>query len=124
MMRLAYRQQLNNSDWLFLFSSENLNNVVQRWRYLKQYDDYRRKQVQLIVDTQASLQSKIAQLNERKIEKEELLIAAQEQKNLLGGELKEKNNLLGMLKSSEVRLARELDTQQQRREQLDKAIEK
>lgn len=124
MMRLAYRQQLNNSDWLFLFSSESLNDVVQRWRYLKQYDDYRKKQVQLIVETQRTLQIKITQLNQRKVEKEQLLITAQEQKNLLGGELKEKNNLLGKLKSSETRLARELDTQQQRREQLDKVIEK
>lgn len=124
MVRLAYRQQLSNSDWMFLLSSESLNDVVQRWRYLKQYEEYRKKQVQLILDTKRTLETKIVQLNKNKSDKQKLLLDAQRHRSLLNGELKEKNVLLGKLKTSETKLVRELDTQQQRRAQLDKVIER
>ncbi|MEM9887170.1 MAG: peptidoglycan DD-metalloendopeptidase family protein [Bacteroidota bacterium] len=122
MLRTAYRQKMNNSRWLFLLSSNNLNNAVQRWRYLKQYDDYRKKQATLILETRSVLELKVEQLGTQKAEKEALIESTNRQKNLLREELTRKNALLGQLKASEAQLASNLEDQQKRRNQLESAI--
>jgi len=52
MLRMAYRQKLNKSYLLFIFSSGSFNEAFRRWQYLKQYDGYRQKQAKLILETQ------------------------------------------------------------------------
>ncbi|MEM9849713.1 MAG: peptidoglycan DD-metalloendopeptidase family protein [Bacteroidota bacterium] len=122
MLRTAYRQKMNNSRWIFLLSSNNLNNAVQRWRYLKQYDDYRKKQAALILETKSVLELKVQQLEQQKAEKQDLISSTDRQRNLLGRELTQKNDLLGKLKASEAKLANNLEDQQRQKSQLDNAI--
>ncbi|MEL6944889.1 MAG: peptidoglycan DD-metalloendopeptidase family protein, partial [Bacteroidota bacterium] len=124
MLRTAYRQKINNSRWIFLLSSNSVNNAVQRWRYLKQYDDYRKKQAGLIIETKKTLEIKINQLETKKKEKEALINSTNRQNGLLDKELGEKNRLLSQIKSSEAKLLLSLEAQQRQKDNLDKAIER
>lgn len=121
--RSAYRHRMNNSNLLFLFSAQNINSALQRWRYLQQYDTYRKKQARLILETQAMLTDKLRWLEERRLEKEELLAKAQEQSSLLEKELTDKDQLLRTLKSEEGRLNSDLKKQQDEQRKLNAAIE-
>lgn len=122
MLQAAYRQQLTNSRWFFILSSENFNQASQRWRYLKQYDDYRQKQVRLILETQTMLESKVTQLEKDKVEKELLYKKEREQRTKIYSELNAKNELLGRLKTNESQLINSLEAQEQRNQQLSAAI--
>lgn len=123
MIRTAYRHKMSSSSILFIFSANNLNDAFKRWQYIKRYDKYRKKQAQLILETQATLQSKTDQLEQRKKEKEKLLVSAQQQQQLLSVELKDKDEILKTLKDDESRLALELSQQQDAHSKLNDAIE-
>jgi septal ring factor EnvC (AmiA/AmiB activator) len=122
MLRTAYRQKVNSSRWLFLLSSESMNTAVQRWRYLKQYDAYRRKQAGLIQETRGSLEIKLTQLADQRTQKETLIHSTQQQRNLLARELTQKNEMLGKLKSRESALATRLEQQEASMTVLNEAI--
>lgn len=124
MLRHAYRQKLNDSRWLFFFSAQSFNDAAQRWRYLKQYDEYRKKQERLIYQTKKTLENKVNQLQKNRLEKEKLIEENKQQQALLNKELKDKNILLSKLKSHETKLAQSLETAEKKRKELDAAIER
>ncbi|MEN0005762.1 MAG: peptidoglycan DD-metalloendopeptidase family protein [Bacteroidota bacterium] len=124
MLRLAYRHQRNNSMLLFLFAADNFNDFLRRWQYIRQYGKFRNKQADLILETNETLEKKVAQLEAKKLEKQELLAKQEQQKQLLDKELNDKNSLLSTLKTSESKLVAELDEQQKAHQRLNSAIEK
>lgn len=123
MLRTAYRQKLNNSTLLFLFSANNVNDMYRRYRYLKQYNDYRKKQATLIAETLKTLERKTVELEQRLAEKQELLASTKKQSKLLSKEMNAKNELLSTLKKDEKRLKKDLQKQRKKHEKLNKAIE-
>ena len=123
MLRTAFRHKQNQSFIFFLFSANNINDVFKRWRYIRQYDQFRKRQAHLIVETQKTLQKKLIQLEEKKVEKEVLLTAEQKQKEFLSQELNDKNMILQALKADEKRLSGALADQQKAHQKLNDAIE-
>lgn len=123
MLRMAFRQQYNQSTFVFLFSASNLNQLFLRWQYLRQYNRYRKKQAKLITETQKMLADKARQLENRQREKMSLLAIQESQKTLMDRELQDKDHLVKNLKKSESRLASELDKQQRIHQKLNDAIE-
>ena len=123
MLRMAYRQKLNKSHLLFIFSSGSFNEAFRRWQYLKQYDKYRQKQAKLILETQNTLNSKVVSLEERKAEKQELLESEERQAALLRIERVAKDELLAKLQGDESRLTGDLRAKEKAREKLNVAIE-
>ncbi len=123
MLRVAYRHRTGNSLLMFLFASDNFNQAFQRWQYIRQYHRYREKQAKLIAETQKMLSDKAALLENRKKEKENLLVSQQSQTLLLDRELQDKNRLLKNLDKDESRLAAELNRQQQAHNRLNESIE-
>jgi septal ring factor EnvC (AmiA/AmiB activator) len=124
LLRQAYRRKKNSSDLGFIFSAESVNQGFQRWQYLKQYDEYRKKQAQLILETKETLTIKSIQLQETKIEKEGLIGSVERQANILSAELGDKSKLLRNLRKDEKRLKSELRKKRTDHEGLNKAIEK
>ena len=124
LLRQAYRRKKNSSDLGFIFSSESINQGFQRWQYLKQYDEYRKKQAQLILETKKTLTIKKTHLQETKIEKEGLIVSVERQANILSAELGDKSKLLRNLRKDEKRLKSELRKKRTDHEGLNKAIEK
>ncbi len=123
MARQAYRQKTNNSKLLFIFSAKEFNQAFKRWQYIKQYDRFRQKQAELIVQTKETLSSKINALGKQRQEKELLIVEAEEQANKLLIEKENKNNILKSLKKDEKRIRADLTGKQRSHNQLNDAIE-
>lgn len=123
MLRAAYRQRANQSQLIFLFSANSINQVFRRWQYLRQYNRYRQKQAKLILETQTTLKAKAEQLTLRQQEKKVLLSSEKSQQLLLDRELDDKNKLVRSLKRNESRLSAELERQQRAHQKLNGAIE-
>lgn len=123
MLRSAYRHKMHNSSLAFLFSASSINEAFKRWRLLKQYDSYRKKQADLIQATQNTMLAKINQLEKRKEEKEDLLVSQESQKQLLNKELSDKDVILNNLKADESRVAKDLNKQEIAHQELNDAIE-
>lgn len=112
LLRHAYRQRLTKSRPLFLLSAQSFNELFRRWQYLKQYDQFRRRQLALITETQQQLQQKIQTLEQRRVDKSNLLASYKTQSEILSLDLEAKDRLLHDLKSDEQR-ARQLLRQKQ-----------
>ncbi|MEM9836025.1 MAG: peptidoglycan DD-metalloendopeptidase family protein [Bacteroidota bacterium] len=122
-LRSAYRNQ-RTSGWLaFVFSASNFNDAFRRIQYIRQYQDYRRRQGRLIHETQAAISLKTTDLAEQKSEKERLLLAAQEQGNELEKALASQTTLVDDLTGTEKRLLVKIQQQQREQRALDKSIE-
>ncbi len=123
MARHAFRMKKNSNILYFIFSAGNFNEMIKRWRYLKRYDQYRKKQARLIISTQQSLESKITSLERKKDDKLVLIEKEETQKGLLEKELNTKEKLLSDLKRDEKRLKKELTKQKKAHTRLNNAIE-
>lgn len=124
MLRIAYRHRLSGSFLTFLFSAENFNDAFRRWQYLQQYNRYRRRQAQLIIETQERLEARASQLEEEKQEKEQLLLTAEQQQKLLSRELGTMDTLIASLKKDESQVATLLKEQEKDHQRLNDMIEK
>ena len=122
-IRSVYRQKMTQSTLLFLLSASDFNEVFRRWNYIRQYDAYRQKQANLIADTQAMLIKKLDFLQNKKEQKQYLILEQASQNEMLQTELQSRNSLYQLLRKDEKRLQSELQSHIASRNKLDKAIE-
>lgn len=123
-LRATYRNKITNG-WLgFLISADGLNDAFRRYNYLRQYQRYRRNQGRLIVATQESMRSRTIELEIQRIEKEELIAAANEQGEALESALATQVGLVDELSGAEKQLFARVKQQQREQAALDAAIEK
>jgi septal ring factor EnvC (AmiA/AmiB activator) len=112
MARAALREGFLNDRLAFLITSESFSEALARTRYLRQYDENRGRQLELIQLTREVLQNKVDKLDDIRAEKEKLL----------GAELTQQNILEESLANDEDRLRKELKEQTRDKNQLDRAI--
>jgi len=107
---------------MFLFASESFNNFVMRLRYLRQYSEARKKQVEQITNVSTSLEQKINVLTSKKQQKQSLLNKQlNENKNLLNLR-NEQNTVITQLSRQEQDLQQEVERRQQAIRKLDNLI--
>lgn len=123
LLQMAYRRKVMKSDLLFLFSAQSFNDAFKRWQYIKQYDKYRRKQAERILETQQSLERKKVQQEKRKEDKETLLGSEKKHLRKLEQELRTKDKLLKELKTNESSLRKKISKKKDEHESLNVAIE-
>ncbi|MEL6656599.1 MAG: peptidoglycan DD-metalloendopeptidase family protein [Bacteroidota bacterium] len=124
LVRAAYRARLQHSWLTFILSSKSFNEAFRRWQYLRQYQRFRSRQAKLIVATQASLASKLSQLERDREDKAILLVTEQNQQTSLGREKNAQDQLLNRLKKNEATILAEIKEQEAAKEELNQAIEK
>ena len=122
MMQQALRTKLNHNTTLFILSASGVNDAFRRWIYLKEYNDYRMRQAEMIVRTQKVIENKIARLNLRKDDKSLLLADLEDQYLSLNDELEDKNKLKNDLENDLKSLSKKLKDQQRSRDKLNAAI--
>ncbi len=122
-VRSAFRRKTLSNPILYLLSAENLNQAFRRWLFLRKYDERRREQAESIRFTQEMLSKKTSNLEETRLDKENLLISIQGQKATLTGELTEKDEMLKDLGKDEARLKSDLEKKKADHEALNNAIE-
>ncbi len=86
----AYKHRSKEGQWMYIFAAKNYNEAVKRKKYLIKIAELQRKQKQIIVQHQRLIsnektelekekQSKISIAEQKKIEKEDLLVDKKEQ---------------------------------------------
>ena len=122
-LRAAYRRKSLSNPLLYIFSAESLNQAFLRWLFLRKYDRFRKQQAEAIEFTRNILAKRSQELEQTRLEKENLLVSLQGQKVTLSTESAEKNQLLQFLEKDEGRLKQDLQKKQTAHEALNQAIE-
>lgn len=122
-VRKAFYQQLNHNEIDFLLSSDDFNQLSQRFFYIKKIDQFKTRQVELIKGTILALKNKINRLELKIEQKEQTLDNLQEQKEVLAEKLDIEEGKLTHLSREEFRLRNDLKIQKRQAERLDGIIE-
>lgn len=124
MLRYARRNGNKNNQLLYLLSSEDFNQAYKRFIYLKQYANYRKKQVELINAVKRILDSKVVQLERQKNTKNELLRGKENESELLVQKKLDQNRYHAQLQKKQRELKKKLNKQRRVEEKLEREIER
>ncbi|MBB6613082.1 peptidoglycan DD-metalloendopeptidase family protein [Pontibacter sp. Tf4] len=122
MVYAASKTASNYNKLMFLFASDSFNQLVMRLRYLQQYSEARKKQVEQINKVQAALTGQLTILEQKKREKKNLLtIQLTETKNLQSLKTQQ-DSVIQRLSKKEQTLQQEVAKRQQAVKKLDNLI--
>lgn len=124
LLRKAYRQQQSNQQFMFLFSALDFNDFVQRWRFLKQYHSFKKRQVDLIRKTQVAFEKQNKRLTELQTEKTEVIGHVKDEAKKLGVAIQQKERTVKQLSEKERILKVKLTKHEKARAALNSDIEK
>jgi peptidoglycan hydrolase CwlO-like protein len=124
MIRQRYKMRNSRSGLLFVLSSEDFDQAMKRITYLKQYADYRERQVAEIKARQAELEERIGELEARKQDQAKLKDNKQEERQRLVGEKQEQEEVVNDLKDREKEIRKEIKAKQGEANKLEKEIQR
>src|SRR5665648_35155 len=124
MIRYAQRNQTNYSTVLFILSSNSFNQAYKRMMYLRQYNEYRKKQAELIQWIRDLIQVKVKVLVQQRSEKEILIQDKKREADQLSKEKKEQQKYLTSLQQKQKGFEKKLREQQQIESQLSREIQR
>lgn len=120
----SYRHRNRYSSLMFILAAKDFNQALRRIKYISQYNDYLRKQVNLINEKQTVLKSSRENLLVEKESKKQLVNDQQKEKKKLEQEQKNKNRMVAQLKTQERNLRSKMQQQQKKVNQLNAQIKK
>jgi murein hydrolase activator len=123
-VRNAFRRKTLSNPLLYILSAASLNQAFRRWLFLRKYDEFRKKQAAAIRATREMLSRKNQNIQDTRIEKENLLVSMGGQKQVLTSELTDKNKLIQSLGQDQDRLKKDLERKQVTYQSLNVAIER
>ncbi|MBW3469924.1 peptidase M23 [Arthrospiribacter ruber] len=106
----------------FVFSSSTFKQFYMRLKYLKQYSDARKKQVEQIEKTTAELAAQRENLETKKNEKQNILAQEQQQKQQLDKAKQEQQGIVNSLTKQEQDLRKQIAAAKKQQENLNRAI--
>lgn len=124
MIYYAFKNRSPYSKLMFVFAADNFNQAYKRLKYLQQYTDFRKEQVQNIIATKTELEKKIAALEEKKKEKQSIIVEKEMENQSLIGEKLKKQEVVQSLQSKEQELKKQLAEKRAASLKLQKAIER
>ena len=124
MIYQAYINHYDNNYLMYVLASKDFNQAYQRIKYVQQFSEYRKRQVEAISSTQSNLNKELFELEKQKKDKLALLSNQQQENKALKNELNEKSTLVNSLKSRESELIRNLKEKNRAMEKLRLEIEK
>lgn len=123
MLYYAYKNRSSYDKLSFIFSSDDFAQAYKRLKYIQDYALYRQEQARLIKDARAEIDSQMVHLNNKKLEKQQLIIDKQKERDHLAVEKNEKQEVYKELKSKEKEIKQALLKKKKERADLNKAIE-
>jgi septal ring factor EnvC (AmiA/AmiB activator) len=129
-LKAEYSRMIYNSSKLnrglsivaFVFSSSNFNQLYMRLKYLKQYTESRKKQAEQIEKLTTELANQRIQLDERKLDKEKVLVEEKTEKEKLEKIRKEKQGMVNTLTKKEKDIQKQITATKKQQEQLNRMI--
>ena len=122
MVYAASKARSGATQLTFLFSAESFNQFLRRFEYMKQYGEARKNQVEQIEKVTAALNSQIASIDAKRIEKNILLNQQVAQSDNLLALKNKQSSLLQNLNQQEKELKKELAERREAVGNLDKLI--
>lgn len=119
----AYKHQSDYNKLIYMFSSEDLNQAYQRWRYIDQVSSYLRNEAENIKNNEAVKTAELEVLNQQKNEKKRLLDKENLQVFKLEQEKVEKDKLRKNLSGKEKQLQADLKAKEKASRKLQRKIE-
>ena len=123
MIYLSYLNRGELNGLSYILASKDINQAYKRLVYLKQYSDYRKKQINIIKGVQNTLFTQISELENTKMEKAKLLGSKENENVNLKYELEEKSKSVANLKKQEGILSKGLKEKNRIAEKLKMEIE-
>jgi septal ring factor EnvC (AmiA/AmiB activator) len=121
-IQAAYKHRSGFYYLTYIMASRSINQAYKRLKYMKQYAEYRKKQVYLINQIQDLLKKKNDELLQQKIEKTELLKEYQHAKSALDKEVSQQKKLVNQFSKQERKIKSRLAQQRRQAKKLDKEI--
>ena len=119
---LAYKSHSSIDKIIFIFNAKDFNQAVKRIKYLQQFNDYRRQQAHLILNTQKSIIETINEMIALKRQKMDLAGIKEEEKKELEVDKKEENQVLTQLSAKESELRKEISNNEKAANKLTQAL--
>lgn len=124
MIRQARKSSNNYSRLMFILSSRDFNQALRRLEYLKQYSEFRRRQVEEIKQKENELSDKVAELNRQRVKKEVLKAQIEDERNKLLAEKNEQQKAIASLSEKESEITGELKEKQAQAKKLENEIQR
>lgn len=123
-LRISYFKKIASSKWFYLLSADNLNQLIMRWRYIHQFDEYARHKLENIQSLSGDIKSKNDEISKIKEQNINAINSTSSNMTLIEKEQKEKDALIKKLTKEEDKLRKTLQAREMERERLNSAIEK
>ncbi len=123
--KLVQEAHVNRSIYtkiMFVLSAESFDQSYRRFRYVKEYTDYRKEQVRKIEKVKTDIVSKSDSLNKNKNTKEDVVKQKEIETNKLSKDQSKEKFLLTDLQKKEKKLRDDLKIQQRKANDLDNKI--
>lgn len=121
--RNAFRLRQNKHLQAFIFSAASLNELVKRIRYIRTFEQYRKRQARLLLEKQQKLYLLLDLEQQKREEKAVVLETIRDQKALMELELEQQNQLIVNIKKNEKQLLAQIRAEEENRKKLDRLIE-
>jgi septal ring factor EnvC (AmiA/AmiB activator) len=118
----AYKNRGKYNKLVYILSSKDFNEAYRRMKYFQQYGQFRKKQVDEIIETQKQLNEEIRQLAVQKAEKEKLRAEQQRESKQLETVQGEQDKEIKQLKSQEQKLRKQVADKQKEAQKLQQSI--
>jgi len=122
MLMYAYKHRNKSHILLYIFSSKNFNQAFSRVKYVKQFSEYKAEKLKMIRDSQTTLEKKLKQLEDKKAEKEGLVVKQTEEKEIFHKNKEQQQIALKEMKKQEAELTKELKKVMQQQASLQEKI--
>lgn len=122
MIVFAYHNQSAYNKLMFVFASKDFNQAYKRLTYLQQFGTYRERQAASIQGTQKDLHVKINELDRTKKEKSSLLQEQEKEKETLGKQRNEQDQVVAGLSKQEGMLRKQQREVLAQRRRIDRQI--
>lgn len=124
LVRQAHYTQMHQSPLIFLFSSQNFQQLLRRLRYIREFSYYRTQQIEKITAKKQEIEDKNAQLNANRKNKQSSLKAQKREADQLSRNERKQQQMLTELKKQEKDLKAKLKKQQKQVAELNEKIDK
>lgn len=123
LIRETHYADMQQSPLLFLFSAKNFQQLIRRVQYMRQFAQYRKEQVNLILSLQAEIDDQNMQLAERKQTQSDALQLQEHEQEILTADQRKHESMLKELKKKEKDLIAKQKKQQKKVDELNKKID-
>lgn len=124
MVTESYQNKSRQNRLMFLLSSENFRQAAKRWEYMKQYTNFRKKQVTEINQKTTAIKQANDSLIEQRRNKELLIQENRREEEKLSKEIASQTQLLQTIKANESRYSREITAKRKEAAEVDAEIQR